>query len=80
MSTDSLRDSEVGQLVRGLAVLIAAAFMILPAYINYELGPTKTGFEAVSAMSITLMLFAIGIIMFILAVGPEKFKPKTQPQ
>jgi len=31
-------------------------------------------------MSITLMLFAIGIILFILAIGAEKFKPKAQPQ
>jgi hypothetical protein len=80
LDSENLRESEVGKLVRGLAVIIAAALMILPAYINYELGPTKLGFEAVSSMSIVLMLFAIGIILFIVAVGPEKFKPKTLPQ
>ncbi len=80
MGADSFRDSEVGKLVRGLAVVIAAVLMILPAYINYELGITKFGFEAVSSMSISLMLFAIGIILFIIAVGPEKFNPKAQPK
>ena len=43
MGTGSFRDSEVGKLVRGAVVVIAAAFMILPAYINYELGITKQG-------------------------------------
>ncbi len=80
MGTDTFRESEVGKLVRGLVVIISAALMILPAYINYELGPTKIGFEAQSSWGITLTLFAIGIILFILAVGSDKFKPKAQAQ
>ena len=80
MGEVSFRDSEIGKIVRGLAVILAAGFMIGAAYFNYELGPTKLGFEPVTSMSIVLMLFAIGIIMFILAVGPEKFQPKRQPQ
>ncbi|HXL50989.1 MAG TPA: hypothetical protein VN949_04175 [Candidatus Limnocylindrales bacterium] len=61
-------------------VIIAAAFMILPAYINYELGITKQGLDPVVSMAISLQLFAIGIILFIVAVGKEKFMPKAQPQ
>lgn len=80
MSAASFRDSEVGKLVRGIAVIVSAFLMILPAYIIYEIGPVKIGFQPAPAMGITLMLFAIGIIVFILAVGPEKFKPKAQVQ
>lgn len=80
VSAAGFRESEIGKLVRGIAVIAAAALMILPAYIIYEIGPVKIGFQPAPAMGITLMLFAIGIIVFILAVGPEKFKPKTQVQ
>ena len=80
MGTTSFQESEIGKLVRGAVVIIAAALMILPAYINYELGPTKTGFNAVVSMAISLQLFAIGVILFIVAVGKERFMPKSQPQ
>lgn len=80
MGGDAFRESEVGKLVRGVLVIVAAALMILPAYINYEIGPVKFGFEASTAMSISLTLFAIGIIVFIVAVGPDKFKPKSSSQ
>ena len=80
MSDDSFRESEVGKLVRGILVIIAAALMILPAYFNYEIGPVKFGFDAPAAMSISLTLFAVGIVLFIVAVGPDKFKPKSSNQ
>jgi hypothetical protein len=76
----SFRDSDAGKFLRGVVVIVAAAFMILPAYINYELGPTKLGFSAVVSMGISLQLFAIGVVLFILAVGKERFIPKPQPQ
>ena len=80
MSSDSFRESEVGKLIRGLLVIVSAALMIFPAYINYEAGPVKLGFEPATSMSLSLTLFAIGIILFIVAVGPEKFKPKSSAQ
>ena len=80
MTQTGLRDSDAGKFLRGIVVVIAAAFMILPAYVNYELGPTKLGFSAVVSMGISLQLFAIGVILFILAVGKERFVPKSQPQ
>ena len=80
MGTTSFQDSEIGKLVRGTVVILAAFLMILPAYINYELGPTKTGFNAVVSIAISLQLFAIGVVLFIVAVGKERFMPKPQPQ
>ncbi len=80
MGETRFRDSEAGKIVRGLVIIIAAVLMILPAYINYEIGITKIGFEPVVSMGITLELFAIAIVLFIVAVGPEKFKPKGQTQ
>ena len=80
MTTTGLQNREVGNLIRGVVVVVAAALMIFPAYINYELGPTKTGFNAVVSMAISLQLFAIGVVLFIVAVGKERFMPKTRPQ
>jgi hypothetical protein len=80
MSSITIRDSLGGRIVRAVMIVIAAVFMITPAYINYELGPTKFGFEPVASWGITLEMFAIGIVLFIVAVGPEKFKPKAQTQ
>jgi hypothetical protein len=78
MADARFRDSELGKIVRGLAIMISAILMIVPAYISYELGPTKLGFEAVPSMGITLELFAVAIVIFIVAVGPEKFRPKSR--
>ena len=80
MGTPITGDSEIVKFVRGIVVVIAAVLMILPAYIDYELGPTKLGFNPVVSMAISVQLFAIGIILFIVAVGKERFIPKPQPQ
>ena len=80
MGTTGFRDSDAGRIVRGIAILTSAILMIAAAYINYELGITKVGFEPVVSMGITLELFAVAIVIFIVAVGPEKFKPKAQTQ
>ena len=80
MGVDSFQESMGGKIVRAILVVIGATLMISPAYLNYELGPVKLGFEAATAMGLSLTLFAIGIIVFIVAVGPEKFKPKTSAQ
>ena len=66
--------------MRGIVVGVAAALMILPAYVNYQLGPAKTGLNAVVSMAISLQLFAIGVVLFIVAVGKERFMPKSRPQ
>ncbi len=78
MSTARLGESDLAKILRGVAVIIAAALMILPAYLNYEIW--KTGFNPVVSMAISLQLFAIGIVIFILAVGKERLTPKSQPQ
>lgn len=80
MGADSIQESMGGKIVRAILVVIGAAFMILPAYINYYLGPVKLGFEPATAMGLSLTLFAIGIILFIVAVGPEKFNPRASAQ
>ena len=71
-------DSDLVKILRGVAVIVAAVFMILPAYLNYEIW--KAGFNPVVSMAISLQLFAIGIVVFILAVGKERLAPKAQPR
>jgi hypothetical protein len=78
MNAARLGDSDLAKILRGVAVIIAAALMILPAYLNYEIW--KTGFNPVVSMAISLQLFAIGIVIFILAVGKDRLAPKSQPQ
>ncbi len=78
MSAVRVGDSDLTKILRGVAVIVAAALMILPAYFNYEIW--KTGFNPVVSMAISLQLFAIGIVIFILAVGKERLAPKSQPQ
>jgi VIT1/CCC1 family predicted Fe2+/Mn2+ transporter len=78
MNAARLGDSDLAKILRGVAVIIAAALMILPAYLNYEIW--KTGFNPVVSMAISLQLFAIGIVIFILAVGRDRLAPKSQPQ
>ena len=78
MSAVRVRESDLAKILRGVAVIVAAALMILPAYLNYEIW--KTGFNPVVSMAISLQLFAIGIVIFILAVGKERLAPKSQPQ
>ena len=80
MNAGTRRESEISKLLRGVVIVIATAFMILPAYVNYELGPTKMGFNPVVSIAISLQLFAIGIVLFILAVGKERLMPKAQPE
>ena len=71
--------SEVKNFLKGLLIIVSGAFMILPAYLNYEVF-TRLHFQLVVSMSISLMLFAIGIVTFILVVGKEAFEGKTQTQ
>ena len=80
MVADSFQESMGGKIVRAILVVIGATLMITPAYLNYELGPVKLGFEAATSMGLSLTLFAIGIILFIVAVGPEKFNPRASAQ
>jgi len=78
MSTVRVGDSDFVKILRGVAVVVAATLMILPAYLNYEIW--KAGFNPVVAMAISLQLFAIGVVVFILAVGKDRLAPKSQPQ
>ncbi|HVH14625.1 MAG TPA: hypothetical protein VNA15_02760 [Candidatus Angelobacter sp.] len=78
MNAVRVGDSDLVKILRGVAVVVAAVFMILPAYLNYEIW--KAGFNPVVSMAISLQLFAIGIVVFILAVGKERLAPKSQPQ
>ena len=78
MNAARLGESDLAKILRGVAVIVAAALMILPAYLNYEIW--KTGFNPVVSMAISLQLFAIGIVIFILAVGKDRLAPKSQPQ
>src|SRR5439155_22595941 len=77
MSAVRVGDSDLANILRGVAVIVAAALMILPAYLNYEI--RKTGFNPVVAMAISLQLFATGIVIFILAVGKDRLASKSQP-
>ena len=79
MSAVRVGDSDLVKILRGVAVILAAGLMILPAYLNYEIWKNGVVSPVVS-MAISLQLFGIGIVIFILAVGRDRLAPKSQPQ
>jgi hypothetical protein len=77
--TSVTNSPEIKNFLKGVLVIMAGAFMILPAYLNYEIF-SRLHFQLVVSMSISLMLFAIGIVTIILVLGKEAFEPKDQSQ
>lgn len=69
----TLAGAEVGEILRGIMVVVAGALMILPAYINYELFK-RANFDITVSMSISLTCFALGILLFVLVVGKERIE------
>jgi len=65
----------VGSLLKGGLIILSGALMILPAYLNYLIF-SRLHFELVVSLSISLTLFALGILIFILTVGTETFERK----
>ncbi len=79
MCASVLERPDIKNFLRGLLIIVAAAFMISPAYLNYEIF-NRLHFQLVVSMSISLMLFAIGLVTFILVMGKEAFQGKEQAQ
>lgn len=65
----------VSSLLKGGLVILSGTLMILPAYLNYFIF-SMLHFELVVSLSISLTLFALGILIFILTVGTETFERK----
>ena len=74
----TLAGAEVSDILRGLMVVVAGALMIFPAYINYELYK-RANFDITVSMSISLTSFALGILIFVLAVGKERIEGPRKP-
>ena len=71
----SLERIEIRNFLKGILIVIAGALMILPAYLNYVIF-SNLHFELVVSLSISIMLFALGVLIFILAVGTDAFEKK----
>jgi ABC-type Mn2+/Zn2+ transport system permease subunit len=59
-------------------VVIAGALMILPAYLNYELWH-RLNFDITVSMAVSVVCFALGILIFILVVGKERIEGTKKP-
>jgi len=59
---------------------MSGAFMVLPAYLNTALFFKRLNLEIVTSMSISIMLFSIGIVTFILVMGKDAFEKKEQAE
>jgi len=66
---------EIRNFLKGILIVIAGALMILPAYLNYVIF-SNLHFELVVSLSISIMMFALGVLIFILAVGTDAFEKK----
>ena len=71
----SLDRVEIRSFLKGILIVAAGALMILPAYLNYVIF-SRLRFELVVSLSISIMLFALGVLIFILAVGTDAFEKK----
>ena len=69
---------EFKNLLKALLVIMSGAFMILPAYLNTAIFFKRLNFQIVTSMSISLMLFSIGIVTFILVIGKDAFGKKEE--
>ena len=59
---------------------MSGAFMILPAYLNTAIFFKRLNFQIVTSMSISIMLFSIGIVTFILVMGKDAFEKKQEAE
>ncbi len=66
---------EIRSFLRGALVVLSGALMILPAYLNYEIF-SRLRFELVVSLSISIVLFALGVLIFILVLGKDAFEGK----
>ena len=74
------QNPQLRNVLRALLVVMSGAFMILPAYLNTALFFKRLNFEIVTSMSISIMLFSIGIVTFILVMGKDAFEKKEQAE
>jgi len=74
------RRPEFRNFLRAVLVVMSGAFMILPAYLNTAIFFKRLNFELVTSMSISLMLFSIGIVTFILVMGKDAFEKKEEAE
>ncbi len=72
------RRPEFRNFLRAVLVVMSGTFMILPAYLNTAIFFKRLNFELVTSMSISLMLFSIGIVTFILVMGKDAFEKKQE--
>jgi hypothetical protein len=78
VTTTTTTESDVRRFLRGILILVAIGLIILPAYINYELY-ARLHFNPIATIAISLQLFAIGIVILIVAIGPTMFQ-RRPPQ
>jgi hypothetical protein len=71
---------EVRNFIKALLVIMSGAFMILPAYLNTAIFFKRLNFQIVTSMSISIMLFSIGIVTFILVMGKDAFEKKQEAE
>ncbi len=74
------QNPQVKNILRALLVAMSGAFMVLPAYLNTAIFFKRLNLEIVTSMSISIMLFSIGIVTFILVMGKDAFEKKEQAE
>ncbi len=67
--------ADLRSLLKGVLVVLSGALMVLPAYLNSIIF-SKLHFELVVSLSISFVLFALGVLMLILLLGKDAFEAK----
>ncbi len=74
--SETTEEFAIRKALRGALVVLAGALMILPAYLNLEIY-SRLHFELVVSLSISIMLFAVGILLLIIVLGRNAFEPRA---
>ena len=74
------QNPQLKNIMRALLVVMSGGFMILPAYLNTAIFFKRLNFDIVTSMSISIMLFSIGIVTFILVMGKDAFQRKEEAE
>jgi len=78
--TSITESPQARNVLKALLVVMSGAFMVLPAYLNTAIFFKRLNFDIVASMSISLMLFSIGIVTFILVMGKDAFAKKEESE
>ncbi len=74
--SETAEEFAIRKVLKGALIVLAAALIIFPAYLNLEIY-NRLHFELVVSLSISIMSFAVGTLLLIIVLGRDAFEPRA---